>query len=547
LALLAARTMKSPSMSSIRVSTAAVCSAAAIVVAVGARQTAPWTQAAYLKASNPGMFDHFGEGGALDGHIGNAVTASADGGTIAVGAQHESSGARGINGTQNDDSVYNAGAVYVFTRSGAAWTQQAYIKASNTGSGDHFGNAVALSADGNTLAVGAFWESSGATGINGDQNDNSIPQAGAVYVFTRSGGTWTQQAYIKASNTGRRGEGELPGEGDQFGFSVTLSGDGNTLAVGAGSEDSAAHGVESRQQDDSFNSAGAVYVFARSGGAWTQQSYLKADASTNTGLGDQFGYSVSLNGNGTTLAVGVYDESGSSRIIDGPIDRGRGGSGAVYVFRRTGSGWSKDAYLKTWNAEGGDSWGTSVSLSDDGNTLAVGSIDEDCLCSGIVHAPSEVGSTDQKSDQSVGAAAIFVRSGATWTQQAYIKASNAGEGDWFGVRLALSGDGNTLVVGAQNEDSAARGIDGNQKDESAPEAGAVYVFGRAGTTWTQRAYVKGSNTEAYDEFGGAVAVSRNGSLILAGARGEDSGARGVNGNQNDSTIDESGAVYVFTR
>jgi hypothetical protein len=534
-------------MSRIRVTAACVCAGAAAAVALGAQQAGAWRQAAYLKASNPGMFDHFGEGGALDGHTGNAVAVSADGGTIAVGAQHESSAARGVGGNQNDDSAYNAGAVYVFTRGGAAWTQQAYVKASNAGSGDHFGNAVALSADGNTLAVAAYWESSSATGVNGNQDDNSIPQAGAVYIFTRSGGTWTQQAYIKASNTGRRGEGELPGEGDQFGFSLALSGDGNTLAVGAGSEDAAARGAASSQKDDSFNSAGAVYVFTRSSGAWTQQAYLKADASTNTGLGDQFGYAVSLDAGGTTLAVGVYDESGSSRTINGPVDRGRGGSGAVYVFRRAGSAWSKEAYLKTWNAEGGDSWGTSVSLSGDGTTLAVGSLDEDCLCTGIVHAPSDAGIGDQKSDTSAGAVAVFVRSGTTWTQQAYIKPSNMSASDWFGVRLAVSGDGNTLVVGAQNEDSAARGVGGTQNDESASEAGAVYVFTRAGATWSQQAYVKGSNTEAFDEFGGSVAISRNGATFVAGARGEDSSARGVGGNQNDNTLDESGAVYVFTR
>jgi hypothetical protein len=186
-------------------------------------------------------------------------------------------------------------------------------------------------------------------------------------------------------------------------------------------------------------------------------------------------------------------------------------------------------------------------LSDDGNTLAVGSIDEDCLCGGIVHAPSAIGSTDQKSDLSVGAAAIFVRGGGGWTQQAFIKPAMPSEGDWFGVRLALSGDGNTLVVSAQNEDSAARGVNGNQKDESAAEAGAAYLFARSGSTWSQQAYMKGSNTEAYDEFGGAVAMSRNGRVFLAGARGEDSGSRGVNGDQNDNTVDESGAVYVFIR
>jgi len=528
-------------------SAAAVCAGAAMAVALGAQQAAPWKQAAYLKASNPGMFDHFGEGGALDGHIGNSVATSADGSTIAVGAQHESSGARGVNGNQNDETAYNAGAVYVYARSGAAWAQQAYLKASNTGSGDHFGNAVALSADGTTLAVSAFWESSGATGVNGDQDDNSIPQAGAVYVFTRSGGTWTQQAYIKASNTGRAGEGELPGEGDQFGFSLALSGDGNTLVVGAPSEDSNAGGINGNQQSDAASSAGAVYVYARTRGTWTQQAYLKSDTPTNFTLGDQFGYSVALNSDGTTLAIGVYDEGGSGRTVNAPVDTNRNGSGAAYVFRRTGATWTKEAYLKTWNAEGGDSWGAAISISEDGNTVALGSIDEDCLCGVIVHAPSDVGATDQKSDQSVGAAAIFVRSGATWTQQAYLKPLNPSRGDWFGVRLALSGDGNTLVVGAQNEDSAARGINGNQMDESAPEAGAVYVFARSGTMWSQQAYVKGSNTEAYDEFGGSVAVSRNGNVFLAGARGEDSGAHGVNGDQADNSLDESGAVYVFTR
>ena len=130
----------------------------------GAFSGPPFRQIAYLKASNPGTFDHFGEGGALDGHIGNAVAVSGDGNTIAVAAQHESSSARGVNGNQNNDDGYNSGAVYVFTRNGGSWAQQAYVKASNAGNGDHFGNVVALSADGNTMAVGAFWESGGATG-----------------------------------------------------------------------------------------------------------------------------------------------------------------------------------------------------------------------------------------------------------------------------------------------------------------------------------------------------------------------------------------------
>ena len=121
----------------------------------GAAPPGPLQQAVILKASNPDMFDHFGEGGALDGHIGMGVAISSDGNTMAVGAQHESSNARGIDGNQNDESAYNAGAVYVFTGGGATWAQQAYVKASNAEGGDHFGSTVALSDDGNTMAVAA--------------------------------------------------------------------------------------------------------------------------------------------------------------------------------------------------------------------------------------------------------------------------------------------------------------------------------------------------------------------------------------------------------
>ena len=102
-------------------------------------------------------------------------------------------------------------------------------------------------------------------------------------------------------------------------------------------------------------------------------------------------------------------------------------------------------------------------------------------------------------------------------------------------------------MGAQNEDSAAKGINGNQADTSAPEAGAVYYFTRSGTTWTQQAYVKASNTAAGDEFGSSIALSRDGRIMVVGARGEDSGAKGVNGDQSDASMEDSGAVYVYTR
>jgi len=221
----------------------------------------------------------------------------------------------------------------------------------------------------------------------------------------------------------------------------------------------------------------------------------------------------------------------------------RNGSGAVYIFARTGGAWKQTNYLKAENAEGGDSFGVSVSLSDDGNTVAIGSLDEDCPASGINSARCD---DDRVSDTSTGAAYVFIRTGSTWVQQAFFKQSNTKtRGDWFGARLALSGDGNTMVSGATLEDGGSRGINGNQEDRSKVDSGAAYLFTRTGTTWKQAAYVKSSNSDAGDEFGGSLALSRDGRTILIGARGEDSNARGVNGNQNDNSLQDSGAAYVF--
>jgi len=250
----------------------------------------PWRQFAYLKASNAGDGDQ----------LGSALALSGDGYTLAVGAPGESSNATGINGNQNDNSAYSSGAVYVYARAGAVWSQQAYLKASNTGANDQFGNAVALSADGNTLAVAAVFEDSGAKGINKDQADNSVDESGAVYVFTRTGNVWTEQAYIKASNTGEKDDG------DTFGYAIALSDDGATLAVGAPSEDSSATGINGREDDNSAPGAGAVYVFTRTAGMWAQQAYVK---SATTRANSLFGYSLALSSNGNTLAAGAFDEA----------------------------------------------------------------------------------------------------------------------------------------------------------------------------------------------------------------------------------------------
>ena len=160
----------------------------------------------------------------------------------------------------------------------------------------------------------------------------------------------------------------------------------------------------------------------------------------------------------------------------------------------------------------------------------------------------------------VGAGYVFVRNGATWREQAFLKASNARPYSSFGVRLALSGDGNTLAVAAPLEDSAGQGVrppriqqflqpdylnPWREHRNQAEESGAVYVFTRTGSMWTAGAFVKGSNTGEGDEFGSSVALSGNGRILVVGAHNEDSAARGVNGNQADNSGDDSGAAYVF--
>lgn len=500
-------------------------------------------QVAYLKASNPDMGDHFACGGSLPGHIGSALAVSTDGNTLVVGAPHESSNARGVNGNGADNSLYNSGAVYVFVKRNGAWAQQAYVKASNPGQSNLFGMNVAVSADGNTMAVAAPWEASAATGINGNQNDTSMPQAGAVYVFVRSGDTWTQQAYVKASNTGHPANPDDPtADGDQFGSSIALSGDGNTLAVGAITEDSNAQGINGNAADNSAQSAGAAYVFSRNGSAWTQQAYVKG---SNTEAADLFGYRVALNDDGNTLVVAGYDEDGPGRGVN--VDQGNGanGSGALYVFARAGGAWKQDAYLKGSRSEGNDALGFTIAISADGNTIVGGAADESCLVGGINPEGCNMDKPEDASGGSAGAAYVWVRNNGTWTEQAFIKASSPQLQDWFAANLALSADGNTLLVAAPMEDSDAKGINGDESNDNAIESGAAYLFRRNGTAWTQLAFMKPSNAEEYDEFGTAVAVSGDGRTLFTGARMESGGVAGINGDENDNSMPQSGAVYVW--
>ena len=436
-----------------------------------------WLPQAYLKASNTEAGDNFGRFVAISGN------------TIAVGAAAEDSDASGIGGNQLSNAMPGSGAVYVFVRNGASWSQQAYIKASNPFNGDGFGFSVALSGD--TLVVGAIGESSNATGINGDQSDNSIPAAGAAYVFVRSGTTWTQQADVKASNTGP----------DGFGWDVDVAGD--TLVVGARTEASMATGVNGDQLDNSFSLAGAAYVFVRSGTTWTQQAYLKA---SNTGSGDEFGARLVLSGD--TLVIAAVGEDSQATGVNG-VQHGEAAtdSGAAYVFTRSGATWSQQAYLKASNTGSFDWFGRAVGIS--GDAVVVGAMHEDSSASGVG------GDQGNEALMDAGAAYVFVRDGATWSQHAYLKASNPGFIDEFGGSLAMWGD--TLVIGAEGEDSSAIGVDGDQSLNNAGSAGAAYAFDLDLDAWSDLGSgLAGSGPAPWLDGGGPLSGGTGNQLALSG-------------------------------
>jgi hypothetical protein len=420
---------------------------------------------------------------------------SDDGNTLAVGARLEDSGLTGVTpGVVSEATSGNAasdsGAVYVYTRTAGTWSQQAYVKASNAGANDNFGNSVALSGDGNTLAVGAPFENSSTTGINSAPDDSTF-FAGAVYVYFRSAGAWSQQAYVKGSNT--EGFNLSNGDGaDLFGTAVALSGDGNTLAVGAPGEDSGLTGVTANPVNEAasgnaVSNSGAVYVFNRTGATWSQQAYVKA---SNTGEGDNFGNSVALSGDGNMLAVGAPFEDGDATGVGGASNESAADAGAAYVYTRSGGAWSHQAYVKASNTGFGDNFGTSVALSSDGNALAIGAPFEGSAATGIGGSQADDCSAPNPFSCAAGSGAVYVysRNASTgaWTQQAYVKASNSGTDDRFGNviagnSVALSGDGNTLAVGAELEDGGGTGIDSSTgvvsvPDDTANNAGAVYLY-----------------------------------------------------------------------
>lgn len=355
---------------------------------------------------------------------GAAVALSRDGNTLAVGADLKSSG---------------SGAVYVYARTSQGWVQQARLESKLPDESSGFGFSLSLSDDGRRLAVGAPFETL------------AVSEQGAVYVFEQQDKAWVKRAHLKASN-GR--------ESDWFGTSVALSGQGDALAVGARHED----GPTARPVIES----GAVYLFGWNAGGWTEQDYLKA---RHPKVADRFGASLALSLDGTTLAVGTQS-----------VDKG-----AVSVFKRDASGWGEQAVLQPRQTVAQDRFGAQLALSAKGDTLAVGATGDAGLA---------------------GAAHVYTQRSGRWQLQARLRAPQPQPGDAFGERLALSADGAVLAV------SAVHGM-------HAREAGAVHVFSREATSWSPQRYLTPANAGAGDLFGSSLGLSGDGRLVAVGARLED--------------------------
>jgi hypothetical protein len=207
-------------------------------------------------------------------------------------------------------------------------------KASNMGRFDKFGRSVAISGD--RIVVGAYREQSDASGVNGDQNNDNANGAGAAYVFVRTAGVWSQEAYLKSA---------APDFSDQFGIKVAISGD--RVAVSAPYEDSDAIGVDGDPFDNSAAYRGAVFVLERDNGLWRQDAYLKP--SSREGI-QHFGGYLAMAGS-CLVAATQFEDSGDTGINGNQADTSEVVSGAAYLFEDLGNAWVQSAYVKASNTD----------------------------------------------------------------------------------------------------------------------------------------------------------------------------------------------------
>ncbi|MCX6928963.1 MAG: choice-of-anchor D domain-containing protein, partial [Verrucomicrobia bacterium] len=503
------------------------------------RSGTTWCQQAYLKASNTQASDYFG----------GSVAVSGD--TVVVGAYAEDSSMTGVNSTP-DENAANSGAAYVFT--GLGLPEIAVEQPSGTdipdGSSKSFGTANVGSSADLTFTI----KNTGSANLTGlgitidgtDAGQFSVTALPTAPVSGPSGSTTFTVRFTPGTLGAKTAALHIANnDSDENPFDITLSGTGvaqeiavqqpvgTDLADGSASIDFGTGLVGTASPVKTFNiiNSGDANL---TGLAVTQDGAQAADFTVDTtGMSTTLAPSASTTFTVTFTpgAAGARNAAlhiASNDADESPFDVGLTGEGVtpIQIAQR--------AYLKASNTGASDYFGYSVAM--DGNTVVVGAYGEGSSATGV--------NGDQSDDSAsvAGAAYVFVRSGTTWSQQAYLKASNTGAQDYFGSSVAVSGD--TVVVGAYGEDSSATGVNGDQSDNTASYTGAAYVFVRSGTTWSEHAYLKASNTGVNDAFGYSVGVS--GDTVVAGAYRESSSATGVNGNQSDDGAVRSGAVYFFT-
>jgi hypothetical protein len=389
-----------------------------------------------------------------------------------------SDGTKAIVGMYGDDTGgTDTGSAYIYTYSGGSWGSEVRIVASDAATNDGFGNSVSMSSDGTKIIVGA----------KGKGGNNT----GAVYIYTYSSGSWSQEAKIQAAtNSG----------GDNFGHIVSMSSDGTKVIVGAPYQDAAA------------TNAGAAYIYTYSGGSWGSEVRIVApDAQAS----DLFGQGVAISGDGTKVIVGAHSEAAGGNY-----------AGAAYIFTYSGSSWDTGTKIVAADAQAEDNFGYAVSMNSDGTRVLVGAPYEDHI-------------------NQAGAAYIFTYSGSSWDTGTKIVAPDAQANDYFGKGVYMSSDGTKVIVGAEGED-----VDGLYGD-----AGAAYIFTYSGSSWDTGTKIVATDAGSSDTFGsgyyGAVAMNTDGTKVIVGAiqettGGSSAGAVYIYDYRTTEVFDASTQVFTAT-
>ena len=390
----------------------------------------PANESAILTANDKATTDLFGY----------AVDISNNGTRVVIGAY------------QADPSALNdAGKAYIFGLSETIWAQEAILTAADQTAVSNFGMSVAITELGDRVIMGANLA-----------NPDSVNDAGAAYIFSRSGTTWTQEAMISAND--KVGV-------DWFGLSVSIDAAGSRVIVGAYLAD-----------PGGLHAAGKAYIFSRAGTVWTQEAILTASDKVTL---DRFAYSVDMDGTGDRVVIGAYSADPGS-LTD---------AGKAYVFVRSGTTWTEEAILTASDQAADDQFGISVSIDGTGTRIAVGSY---------------LANPDTLSN--AGKVYIFTRNVATWTEEAILTASDKAIGDIFGTSVSFSAAGDRIIIGAKSGDPG--GI---------LTAGKAYLFSRTNTTWAQEAMLSASDKATGDQFGISVAMAGLGSSVAVGAHLADPG------------------------